>query len=103
MIGNLQVTHFACAQLASIEQEEHFFFGIPVVGDLQNPGNLHLDATLLFAFANQGLLRRLPVFELATWKLPQACQVLSLGATGQEHSAIPDYDGSGNHNRGEGP
>jgi hypothetical protein len=90
MIGDLQMAHLACAQLASIEQKEHFLFGIPMVGHLENLGNFHLDATLLLAFADQGLLGRLPLFELATRELPQARQMLPLCATGEEHTAVSD-------------
>ena len=35
VVGDLEVTHLAGAQLASIEQEQHVLFGIAVVGHLQ--------------------------------------------------------------------
>lgn len=74
-----------------------------MVGHVEDLADLDLDTALLAALANQRLLGRLPVFELAARELPHPGQVLSFRTAGEEHSAIADYDGSGNHDGGEGP
>jgi len=71
VVGDLKVTHLARPQLASIEQKEHVLFRVTMVSYVEDPGDLDLDAAFLAAFANQRLLRRLPLLELTARKLPQ--------------------------------
>lgn len=57
MIGHLEMTDFAGAQLAPVEQKQYLFFGIPMVGHVQDLGDCDLDAALLLALTDQSLFR----------------------------------------------
>jgi hypothetical protein len=103
VVGNLKVAYLACPELASVEQKEHVLFRVTMVSHVEDLSDLDLDAAFLATFADQRLLRGLPVLELAAGKLPHPRQVLPLSAPREQHAPVADYDSSRNDDRGGGP
>jgi hypothetical protein len=93
VVCDLEVLNLACSKLAPIEEEQHFFFRIAMVGHVEDAGHFDLDAALLTALADDCGFGRLPVFELAARKLPHAGEMLPVGAAREQHAPVSDHHG----------
>ena len=96
MTGDLKMLNLTAEKVAAVEQKQHFFFRISMMRHVEDVGHLDFDAALLAAFANDGSFGRLPVFELSAGELPHSGEVLPVGATCEQHTAVLDHHRSCN-------